>query len=54
MQQELVRELRLGARLDESTGHLVANREGIRVILAGSIERNGVGYRVAAASRRPR
>ena len=43
----LVRELRLGARLDESTGHLVANREGIRVILAGSIERNGVGYRVA-------
>ena len=37
----LVRELRLGARLDEGTGHLVANREGIRVILAGSIERNG-------------
>jgi eukaryotic-like serine/threonine-protein kinase len=43
----LVRDLRLGARLDEKTGQLVANREGIRTILAGSIEPYGRQYRIA-------
>lgn len=43
----LVRDLKFGEKLNESTGRLVANREGIRVILAGSIERDGVGYQVA-------
>ena len=43
----LVRSLKLGDRLDDTSGRLVATREGIRVILAGSIERDGGGYRVA-------
>ncbi len=43
----LMRDLKLGDKLNESTGRLVANREGIRVILAGSIERDGTGYRIA-------
>jgi serine/threonine protein kinase/tetratricopeptide (TPR) repeat protein len=42
----LVRNLKLGERLDESTGRLLAIREGIRVILAGSIDRAGNGYRI--------
>ena len=43
----LVRSLKLGDKLDDTSGRLVATREGIRVILAGSIERDGGGYRVA-------
>ena len=43
----LVRQLKLGDKLDESTGRLFANREGIRVILAGSIEQSRGGYRIA-------
>ncbi len=43
----LVRDLKLGDKLDETTGRLVANREGIPVILAGSIDREGSGYRIA-------
>ena len=43
----LVRNLKLGEKLDENTGRLVANREGIPLVLAGSIERDGSGYRVA-------
>ena len=42
----LVQSLKLGAKLDESTGRLLATREGIRVILAGAIERRGDGYRI--------
>jgi tetratricopeptide (TPR) repeat protein len=42
----LVRSLKLGDRLDENSGRLLANREGIRIILAGSIDRAGSGYRV--------
>ena len=33
-------------KLDANSGRLIAAREGIRVILAGSIERDGAGYRV--------
>ena len=43
----LVRSLKLGDKLDDTSGRLVATREGIRVILVGSIERDGGGYRVA-------
>ena len=43
----LVRDLKLGDKLNETTGRLVANREGIPVILAGSIDREGSGYRIA-------
>ncbi|HEX2446107.1 MAG TPA: protein kinase [Vicinamibacterales bacterium] len=43
----LVQDLKLGSRLDESTGRLLAIRQGIPVILAGMIERSGSGYKVA-------
>ena len=43
----LVRELKLGARLDESSGRVLSIREGIPVILAGRIERSGAGYKIA-------
>jgi tetratricopeptide (TPR) repeat protein len=39
-------ELRPGSRLDLGTAQLVARREGIAVILAGSIEWQGTGYRL--------
>ena len=42
----LVRDLKLGSRLDESSGRLLASREGIPVILAGMIEKTGAGYRI--------
>ena len=41
----LVQDLKLGSGLDESTGRLLAIRQGIPVILAGMIERSGSGYR---------
>jgi tetratricopeptide (TPR) repeat protein len=40
------RHVRVGASLDERAARLVANREGIRVILAGAIDRVGSGYRL--------
>jgi tetratricopeptide (TPR) repeat protein/tRNA A-37 threonylcarbamoyl transferase component Bud32 len=43
---KMVHELKLGTALDEQSGRLLANREGIPVILAGTIERAGGGYRV--------
>jgi tetratricopeptide (TPR) repeat protein/tRNA A-37 threonylcarbamoyl transferase component Bud32 len=49
----LVNELKPGSRLDERTGVLVAQREGIPIILAGMIERNGAGYRVAVRTLTP-
>ena len=49
----LAHELKLGEKLDEKTGRLVANREGIPVILAGSIEPNRGGYRIAVRAVNP-
>ena len=43
----LVRDLKLGPRLDEGSGRLLASREGIPVILAGMIEKTGGGYKIA-------
>ena len=43
----LIRDLELGAKLDENTGRLLAIRQGIPIVLAGTIERSGSGYRVA-------
>jgi eukaryotic-like serine/threonine-protein kinase len=42
---KVVRTLQRDA-LDENSGRLVATREGIPVILAGSIQRDGGGYRI--------
>ena len=46
----LVDRLKLGDKLDEKSGRLVANREGIPIILAGSIEKSRGGYRIAVRS----
>ena len=43
----LVQQLGLGTGLDVSAGRLIANREGIPVILAGSIDADRSGYRIA-------
>ena len=43
----LVTDLKLGSRLDEAAGRLVASREGIPIILAGAIDRSGSGYHVS-------
>ncbi len=49
----MVRDLNLGSALDEKSGRLVASREGIPVILAGTIERSGGGYRVSVRTLAP-
>ena len=49
----LVSELKLGDKLDAKAGMLVANREGIPVILAGSIEPNRGGYRITVRAVNP-
>ena len=43
----LLRDLKLGPRLDEGSGRLLASREGIPVILAGMIEKTAGGYRIS-------
>ena len=43
----LVRDLKLGSGLDLNSGRLLASREGIPVILAGTIDRSGSGYKIA-------
>jgi tetratricopeptide (TPR) repeat protein len=43
----LVRDRKLGSRLDESSGRLLSVSEGIPVVLAGRIERSGGGYKIA-------
>ena len=45
--------LRPGAPLDPTTAHLVAVREEIRVVVAGSISPNGNGYRLEARALKP-
>jgi eukaryotic-like serine/threonine-protein kinase len=44
--RKLVTQLKLGQRLDESSARLLAMREGIKVILAGSVQPSGSGYSV--------
>jgi tetratricopeptide (TPR) repeat protein len=39
-------QVRPGAKLDESVARLIAGREGIKVILSGSIEPKGSGYAI--------
>jgi tetratricopeptide (TPR) repeat protein len=40
-------QIKAGSKLDESVARLVANREGINVVLSGSIEPRGASYAVA-------
>ncbi len=50
----MARDLKMGTQLNEKTGRLVALSQGIPVILAGMIERNGGGYRVQVRTARTR
>jgi tetratricopeptide (TPR) repeat protein len=45
--QKLVVQLKAGSKLDEKAARLVSVREGINVVLAGSIEPKGSGYTIA-------
>jgi tetratricopeptide (TPR) repeat protein/tRNA A-37 threonylcarbamoyl transferase component Bud32 len=45
--QHLVDALKPGSRIDESVARLLARREGINVIVAGSIVRDGSGFRIS-------
>jgi eukaryotic-like serine/threonine-protein kinase len=45
--QRVGRLINAGVRLDESTSRLVALREGIKVVLLGSIDKRGSGYRIS-------
>ena len=45
--QQLATQIKPGSRVDEQMARLIARREGIQVIVAGSIARERSGYRVA-------
>ena len=45
--QGVGRRINAGTRLDEPTSRLVALSEGIKVVLLGSIEKRGAGYRLS-------
>ncbi|MBI2834373.1 MAG: protein kinase [Acidobacteria bacterium] len=45
--RQLAAEIRPGSRLDEASARLVSVREGIKVILAGSIASKGSGFAIA-------
>ena len=49
----LVQQLGLGSTLTESAGRLIANREGIPVILAGAVEADRSGYRLVLRALQP-
>jgi serine/threonine protein kinase/tetratricopeptide (TPR) repeat protein len=46
-------QIKAGSTLDESVARLVANREGINVVLSGSIEPRGASYAVTVKAQRP-
>jgi serine/threonine protein kinase/tetratricopeptide (TPR) repeat protein len=46
-------QIKAGSTLDESVARLVANREGINVVLGGSIEPRGAGYAVTVKAQQP-
>ena len=45
--QRLATEIAQGSTLDEEHARLVAIREGVKVVLAGRIEKDGAGYRLS-------
>src|SRR5262249_30178789 len=51
--RKLIAQLKLGATLNEPSARLLALREGIKVILAGSIERSGAGYALSVKAINP-
>ena len=46
-------QIKAGSTLDESVARLVANREGINVVLSGSIEPQGARYAVTVKAQQP-
>jgi len=45
--QRLAEKLKPGSRLDESTARLISASEGIKIVVAGSIESSGKGYAIS-------
>jgi tetratricopeptide (TPR) repeat protein/TolB-like protein len=48
--KQIAEQLQPGARMGESVARLVAKRQGIKVVVTGSVERDGSGYRVTASA----
>lgn len=48
--QRLVRQIAQTDRLDLERSRVVAQREGVKIVLAGAIDRDGLRYRVSASS----
>jgi tetratricopeptide (TPR) repeat protein len=46
-------EMKAGSSLDESVARLIATREGIKVVLSGSIEQKGTKYNVNVKAQQP-
>ncbi len=46
--RQVADQIRKGAQLDETTAELVAKREAVNIVLAGTIERDGSRYRISA------
>jgi eukaryotic-like serine/threonine-protein kinase len=51
--RRLAARIQPGSRLDESAARLVSRREGIKIIVVGSMARDGAGYRVSARALDP-
>lgn len=44
--RKIANQIKPGAPLDDATAHLVASREGINVVIGGTVEPQGLGYKV--------
>ena len=51
--QQIAAQIGEGARIDEAMARLISRREGIKVVVTGSIESRGSGYRVTASALDP-
>ena len=51
--QTVANQLQPGSRLNESMARLISGREGIKIILAGTIARDGSGYRITVRALDP-
>ncbi|MBA2304968.1 MAG: protein kinase [Acidobacteria bacterium] len=51
--QRIAAQLGAGADIDEATARLISRREGIKVVVTGTVESTGSGYRVTATALDP-
>ena len=51
--QQIAAQIGGGTRIDEAMARLISRREGIKVVVTGSVESRGAGYRVTASALDP-